>query len=186
MPEPVRKPLPEEYDSSGPRFKLHCAEDLLIADAAFHDIATRNPSWSFSDLYEEVAADKDHPLRPYMTSPDKALRKAWIKDLRTIAHELKAYRYIPRNGDKIRVSVRKYVAVSRLDEEIDDEEGQFQVVHFDAARADASVLRSIKSSYAKRLRACVNEFIGFSDKLTNFKALERLTAVAEKNAAEDK
>lgn len=185
MPEPAIKEQPEEYDSSGPRFKLHSAEDLLIADAAFHDIAMRNPRWSFHDLYEEVAADANHPLRPYMTSPDKALRKAWIKDLRTIAHELKAYRYIPRNGDKIKVSVRKYVAVASLDEEI-DEESQYQVVNFDVARADASILHAVRQSYARRLRACVNEFIGFSDKLARFKVLEHLATAAEKNAAEDK
>jgi len=168
----------EEYAIEGPRFKLMTVEDCRVADAAFQDLEDRCPGWTFAQLYDEVFKDKNHPLRPYMTSPDKALRSAWIKDLRAIAHEIKVYRYRPQNGDKkVLVSVRKWTALDIQDGDVDG--GQPVVSQYDAIRVSSNSMEAVHRLYARRLRALVTEFVGYGDTLTRFRDLEKLAASAE-------
>ena len=160
----------EKYDVTGPRFRLSTPEDIAIADAAFAEVTQRKPGWTFADLYEEVVADPQHPLRSYLTQEDRVLRKAWMADLRMIASEIRVYRY--RNGDKVQVSVRKYLTV-----DVETEEDHLSVVlAYDVVRKDQTSLDAVGRRYASRIMALVHEFDGFADHLTGFAKLVALAS----------
>lgn len=164
----------EKYDVTGPRFRLSTTEDIAIADAAFAKITQGKPGWTFADLYEEVVADSQHPLRSYLTQEDRVLRKAWIADLRMIAAEIRVYRY--RNGDKVQVSVRKYLTV-----DVETEEDHLSaVLAYDVVRKDQTSLDAVRRRYAIRVLALVHEFDGFADHLTGFAKLVALAKEVRK------
>ena len=175
MPEPAVKSQ-ENYDLSGSRFMLFSQEDVTIADGVFQAMHSKHGGrWTFDMLYEEIVSDRDHVFRRFLTDPAKAVKAAWIKDIRRVAHEIKVFVTVPSNGGTMEVSARKFIAVDDEDTDLD----QPAVMLYSDIRQTPKSMESVRKAYARRLRMLLVEFVGFRDQLVMFADLEKLASAIE-------